>query len=79
MVVLKGRRQLPARGGRCTAPAATPFAEVTSYFRAPLLALRTLKSDAVVGLRPGLAEELDGIDPRWRINGRRAVIQGNGR
>ena len=53
----------------------TPFAEVTAYFPAPLLALRTLKSDAIVGLPPGLAERLDGEDAHWRVNGRRGVAQ----
>ena len=53
MVVLKGDANYRRAVGDALLPAATPFAEVTSYFRAPLLALRTLKSDAVVGLRPG--------------------------
>jgi uncharacterized protein with ATP-grasp and redox domains len=53
----------------------TPMAEVTGYFPAPLLALRTMKSDAVVGLRPGLAEQLDTLDPQWRVNGKRGVMQ----
>jgi uncharacterized protein with ATP-grasp and redox domains len=52
-----------------------PFADVTSYFPAPLLALRTLKSDAVVGLASGLAAQLDAKDERWRVNGKRGVIQ----
>jgi uncharacterized protein with ATP-grasp and redox domains len=53
----------------------TPFAEVVSYFNAPLMALRTLKSDSVVGLPAGLAQELDKLDPEWRVNGKRGVIQ----
>src|SRR5258705_413727 len=52
-----------------------PFADVTDYFPAPLLALRTLKSDAVVGLKTGLEEQLDKEDARWRVNGKRGVIQ----
>ncbi len=52
----------------------TPFADVTDYFPAPLLALRTMKSDAVVGMASGLAEQLDGEDARWRVNGKRGVI-----
>ena len=56
-------------------PPATPFAAVTAYFPAPLLALRTLKSDPVVGLAPGQAERLDAAAPGWRINGRRGVMQ----
>lgn len=53
----------------------TPYADVTAYFPAPLLTLRTMKSDAVVGLPPGMAAQLDGIDPKWRVNGKRGVIQ----
>ena len=45
------------------------------YFPAPLLALRSLKSDPIVGLRPDQAETLDGLDPKWRSNGKRGVIQ----
>jgi hypothetical protein len=51
----------------------TPFADATSYFRAPLLALRTLKSDTIVGLAKGRAAELDTLDPTWRVNGKRGV------
>jgi uncharacterized protein with ATP-grasp and redox domains len=60
-------------------PPDTPFADVLSYFPAPLLALRTMKSDAVVGLRPGQAIELDGIDPTWRVNNKRGVASLRGR
>ena len=51
----------------------TPFAEVTRYFPAPLLALRTLKSDPIVGLPTGRAAELDAEDPTWRVNGKRGI------
>jgi hypothetical protein len=50
-------------------PFDTPFAEVTAYFPAPVVALRTLKSDVVVGLAATPAE------PGWRTSGRYAVIQ----
>ncbi|MEZ4669038.1 MAG: damage-control phosphatase ARMT1 family protein [Anaerolineae bacterium] len=56
-------------------PPETPYAEVTDYFPSPLLTLRTMKSDAVVGLQAGLAEQLDSIDARWRVNGKRGVLQ----
>jgi hypothetical protein len=36
-------------------PHDTPFAHVLSYFAAPLLALRTLKSEVCVGLAPGVS------------------------
>jgi uncharacterized protein with ATP-grasp and redox domains len=53
----------------------TPSAEIASYFPYPLLLLRTLKSDPVIGLAEGVAESLDAVDPTWRINGRRGLIQ----
>jgi uncharacterized protein with ATP-grasp and redox domains len=56
-------------------PPETSYADVTAYFPAPLLTLRTMKSDAVVGLPPRLAGQLDGIDAKWRVNGKRGVIQ----
>jgi hypothetical protein len=46
---------------------------VTAYFPAPLLALRTLKSDTIVGLPVGVAARLDRDDARWRVNGQRGV------
>ena len=53
----------------------TPFAEVLSYFPAPVAALRTLKAEIIVGLAPGQAERLAAEDPAWLVNGRRGVIQ----
>lgn len=52
----------------------TPFSEVMSYFPTPILALRMLKSDPVVGLPPGRAQVLDHLDPTWRVNGKRGVL-----
>ena len=37
----------------------TPFSDVMAYARMPILALRTLKSDVVMGLPKGLAEKLE--------------------
>lgn len=73
LVILKGDAHYRRVVGDALWPADTPFARVTSYFPAPLLALRTLKSEPIVGLRPGQAAELDAQDARWRVNGQRAV------
>lgn len=51
------------------------FTDVLGYFPAPLVALRTLKSDPIAGLPSGMAGQLDQIDPEWRVNGQRGVIQ----
>ncbi len=79
LVIFKGDANYRRVVGDALWPAETSFAEVTRYFPAPLLCLRTMKSDAVAGLPPGLAAKLDGVDHDWRINGRRGVIQGSSR
>ena len=73
LVILKGDAHYRRAVGDALWAPELPFATVTGYFPAPLLALRTLKSDPIVGLRPGLARELESVDPRWRVNGQRAV------
>ncbi len=75
LVIIKGDANYRRMVGDALWPADTPFTDVTSYFPAPLLALRTLKSDPVVGLPAGMDEKLNGLDARWRVNGRRGVIQ----
>ncbi|MEV4923804.1 damage-control phosphatase ARMT1 family protein [Streptomyces roseoverticillatus] len=51
------------------------FAEVTDYFPGRVAALRTLKSDVIVGLEPGTLTELNATVPRWRTSGTHAVVQ----
>ena len=75
LVISKGDLNYRRIVGDALWPGNTPFAEVTGYFPAPLLALRTLKSDPVVGLQPGQAEALDENVPGWRTNGRHGVMQ----
>lgn len=80
LVILKGdanyRRLLG--DSRCW-PTTIPAAQAIPYFPAPLVALRTLKSEPIVGLQPGQAEALDREDPDWQVNGRRGMIQFVGR
>jgi len=56
-------------------PFTTPFVEIVNYTPAPLVALRTLKSEVAAGLRPQQLEELEQTDPDWLINGQWGVIQ----
>jgi uncharacterized protein with ATP-grasp and redox domains len=56
-------------------PAATPFAEASVSVGAPILALRTLKSDALAGVDPGVEDALDARQPGWRTSGRYGIIQ----
>jgi uncharacterized protein with ATP-grasp and redox domains len=56
-------------------PFTTDFGDVVSYSPAPLLALRTLKSEVVIGLTPEQIEEVALKDPNWLNNGRWGLIQ----
>ncbi|MBN1967692.1 MAG: protein-glutamate O-methyltransferase family protein [Anaerolineae bacterium] len=75
LVILKGDANYRRMAGDAAWSADIPFAAMTGYFPAPLLAMRALKSDVIVGLQPGEAEYLDGIDAAWRTNGKRGVLQ----
>ena len=75
-VIIKGDANYRRTVGDCLWPAHTPFSDVLDYLDAPVLCLRTLKSDPVVGLRSAdVAEQLDREDPNWRVNGKRGLIQ----
>ncbi|MFD9539654.1 damage-control phosphatase ARMT1 family protein [Streptomyces sp. NPDC060022] len=56
----------------------TPFADRTAYFPGPVAALRTLKSDVVVGLEPQMLSALDASGGAWRTSGTHALIQARG-
>jgi hypothetical protein len=75
LVIAKGDVNYRRLLGDAHWPPPTPFAQAAGYFPAPLVALRTLKAEIIVGLGPGEAERLDAEDPTWLINGRRGVIQ----
>jgi hypothetical protein len=74
LIVLKGdanyRRLVEDRHW----PFETPLEMIAAYMPAPLAALRTLKSEVVVGLPPDLAARLASQDRDWLINGKRGVI-----
>ncbi|HUN06515.1 MAG TPA: damage-control phosphatase ARMT1 family protein [Aggregatilineales bacterium] len=75
LVMVKGDANYRRLLGDALWPSITSFAAVLDYFPAPLVALRTLKSDPIVGLPNGTAEALDTVDARWRVNGKRGIIQ----
>jgi Damage-control phosphatase ARMT1-like domain len=56
-------------------PATTSFAALTAYFPSPVVTLRTLKSDVVVGLDGSAVAELDATANAWRVSGTHALIQ----
>jgi len=53
----------------------TNFADIVSYLPAPMVALRTLKSEVAAGLKSEVIVELATIDPNWLTNGQWGVIQ----
>jgi hypothetical protein len=55
--------------------ATTPFEQVTDYFPGPVAALRTLKSDVVVGLTGDVLADLDATGEPWRTSGTHALVQ----
>ncbi|GGP41016.1 damage-control phosphatase ARMT1 family protein [Streptomyces sindenensis] len=57
----------------------TPFADRTAYFPGAVAALRTLKSDVVVGLEQKTLDALERSGAAWRTSGTHALIQVRGR
>lgn len=53
----------------------TPYQSITSYFPAPFVALRTLKSELAAGLSTEQLEQLPQQDAQWLTNGQWGVIQ----
>ncbi|HIK28520.1 MAG: damage-control phosphatase ARMT1 family protein [Oscillatoriaceae bacterium SKW80] len=74
-IIIKGdanyRRLLGDRHWEFT----TPFTDIVSYFPAPLVALRTLKSELAAGLHPLKIEKVSKQDSDWLTNGKWGVIQ----
>jgi uncharacterized protein with ATP-grasp and redox domains len=75
LIVIKGdanyRRLLGDRHWDFT----TNFADIVSYFSVPIVALRTLKSEVVAGLKPEVIQEVAKSDSDWLTNGQWGVIQ----
>ncbi|MFE6744799.1 damage-control phosphatase ARMT1 family protein [Kitasatospora purpeofusca] len=75
MTILKGDLNYRRLVGDRLHPPTTPFADATDHFPTPVTALRTLKSDVIVGLAPETTTRLDNTGTPWRTNGHHAVIQ----
>jgi hypothetical protein len=78
VTIMKGDLNYRRLVGDRSWPADTPFAAVTDYFPGPVVAVRTLKSDVVVGVPPEVLSRLDATGERWRTSGAHALIQANG-
>ncbi|MGX9672856.1 damage-control phosphatase ARMT1 family protein [Mycobacterium sp. HM-7] len=75
MTVMKGDLNYRRLVGDRYWPATTPFDETVDYFPSPVTALRTLKSEVVVGLTSQQLAELDASGQGWRTSGGYALIQ----
>ncbi|MDX2546632.1 damage-control phosphatase ARMT1 family protein [Streptomyces sp. WI04-05B] len=76
VTVMKGDLNYRRLVGDRLRPPTTPFADVTAYFPGPVAALRTLKSEVIVGLDDRTESALVAAEgQRWRTSGTRAVIQ----
>lgn len=56
-------------------PDGANLATALDNFPAPVLALRVLKSDALVGVSAAQQQRLDALDPSWRTAGRYGMVQ----
>ncbi|WP_030019351.1 damage-control phosphatase ARMT1 family protein [Streptomyces monomycini] len=75
VTILKGDLNYRRLIGDCWWEPTIPFAEVTSHFPGRIAALRTLKSDTIVGLKMGALAELNAAEPHWRTSGAHALVQ----
>ncbi|MFC8797783.1 damage-control phosphatase ARMT1 family protein [Promicromonospora sp. NPDC057138] len=74
LVIIKGDLNYRRLVGDAHWDPTTSFQDLTSYFPAPLAALRTLKSDVAVGVDPDRLAHLEATAPGWRTDGTHAVI-----
>jgi uncharacterized protein with ATP-grasp and redox domains len=75
LVITKGDANYRRLLGDRQWPLTTALSTVVAGFPAPLLALRTLKSELAAGLPPEQIPRLNQQDPGWLTNGRWGVIQ----
>jgi hypothetical protein len=75
ILVLKGDANYRRLSGDALWPLEATFAEACEGLPCPVACLRTMKSDSIVGLPAGLVKALDSTEARWRIDGKRGVVQ----
>ncbi|GFJ93198.1 damage-control phosphatase ARMT1 family protein [Phytohabitans rumicis] len=75
LVLLKGDLNYRRLVGDCGWAPTAPFQEAAGYYPAPVVALRTLKSEVVVGIDAKTVQDLEDHDPAWRTNGSRGTVQ----
>ncbi|MEU6233681.1 damage-control phosphatase ARMT1 family protein [Kitasatospora sp. NPDC047058] len=75
MTILKGDLNYRRLVGDRLWPPTTPFGWTVGHFPSPVAALRTLKSDVIVGVDAAVVARLDSTGTAWRTDGRHAVVQ----
>ncbi|MEV7656199.1 damage-control phosphatase ARMT1 family protein [Streptomyces anulatus] len=75
LTILKGDLNYRRLVGDQLRDATASFADLTTYFPSAVAALRTLKSDVIVGLEEGTLEALERSGDAWRTSGTHALIQ----
>ncbi|MCX5340309.1 damage-control phosphatase ARMT1 family protein [Streptomyces atratus] len=75
LTILKGDLNYRRLVGDQAWDATAPFTDRTDYFPGAVAALRTLKSDVIVGLEKGTLDALERSRAAWRTSGTHALIQ----
>ncbi len=75
LIVVKGDANYRRVVGDAVWPARAAFGDAAGYLGAPVVCVRTMKSDAVVGLAADLERRLDAESPSWRVDGSRGLVQ----
>ncbi|KAK1934529.1 Protein-glutamate O-methyltransferase C1393.13 [Phytophthora citrophthora] len=75
LVIIKGDLNYRRLLGDRLWPPSTSIEEVVPYFPTAFVSFRTMKSTLVAGIPAAIVENLDNEDPKWRFNGKRAIIQ----
>jgi hypothetical protein len=75
ILVLKGDANYRRLSGDALWPLEATFKDACEGLPCPVACIRTMKSDSVVGLPAALVEELDATEAKWRIDGKRGVVQ----
>ncbi|MFE1369261.1 damage-control phosphatase ARMT1 family protein [Streptomyces anulatus] len=75
LTILKGDLNYRRLVGDRSWDATASFADLTTYFPGAVAALRTLKSDVIVGLEEETLDALERSGDAWRASGTHALIQ----
>lgn len=75
LIISKGDANYRRAVGDAHWPYTTPYQDVLNYFPAPIIFLRTCKSDVLLGITEAQKEQLDSQEPNWDTNGRWGLIQ----